>query len=185
MSLPGLSHLARRAQGPLPGSVDHGERRPPLGHRGPQPGGVGAAPELGQAEVSAKLQLLSTSLCLFLFLFVRFRGDVSVRRNSQLESCVLESDGDTEDEEDSDGKLTRSGLHTFQARRLRLADLHTASSFGPRRPRGRWRRRGGGQRPRLVVALRSPVSSEDARAERRACVCVCVMERQVCTFFSV
>lgn len=26
-----------------------------------------------------------------------------MKRNSQLESCVLESDGDTEDEEDSDG----------------------------------------------------------------------------------
>lgn len=36
----------------------------------------------------------------------RFRGDVTVKRNSQLESCLLESDGDTEDEEDSDGKLT-------------------------------------------------------------------------------
>eukprot|EP00066_Takifugu_rubripes_P003641 XP_003966375.1 PREDICTED: pre-mRNA-splicing factor PRP46-like [Takifugu rubripes] len=30
------------------------------------------------------------------------KGDVTVKRNSQLESCVLESDGDTEDEEDSD-----------------------------------------------------------------------------------
>lgn len=29
-----------------------------------------------------------------------------MKRNSQLESCLLESDGDTEDEEDSDGKLT-------------------------------------------------------------------------------
>lgn len=37
-----------------------------------------------------------------------FRGDVTVMRNSQLESCVLESDGDTEDEEDSDGKLAHA-----------------------------------------------------------------------------
>lgn len=31
-----------------------------------------------------------------------------MKRNSQLESCVLESDGDTEEEEDSDGKLART-----------------------------------------------------------------------------
>lgn len=37
-----------------------------------------------------------------------------MKRNSQLESCVLESDGDTEDEEDSDGKLTHTGpFHTL------------------------------------------------------------------------
>lgn len=31
-----------------------------------------------------------------------------MKRNSQLESCFLESDGDTEDEEDEDGKLTHA-----------------------------------------------------------------------------
>lgn len=31
-----------------------------------------------------------------------------MKRNNQLESCVLESDGDTEDSEDSEGKLTRT-----------------------------------------------------------------------------
>lgn len=37
-----------------------------------------------------------------------------MKRNSQLESCVLESDGDTEDEEDSDGELTHTvPFHTL------------------------------------------------------------------------
>lgn len=37
-----------------------------------------------------------------------------MKRNSQLESGILESDGDTEDEEDSDGKLTQTlRVHTL------------------------------------------------------------------------
>uniref|UniRef100_A0A3Q4BKZ2 Uncharacterized protein n=1 Tax=Mola mola TaxID=94237 RepID=A0A3Q4BKZ2_MOLML len=43
------------------------------------------------------------------------RGDVTVKRNSRLESCLLESEGDTEDDEDTDGTHTHTHRisHTF------------------------------------------------------------------------
>lgn len=37
-----------------------------------------------------------------------YRGDVTVKRNSRLESCLLESEGDTEDDVDTDGTDTHT-----------------------------------------------------------------------------
>lgn len=39
-----------------------------------------------------------------------YRGDVTVKRNSRLESCVLESEGDTEDDADTDGTHTHTHI---------------------------------------------------------------------------
>ncbi len=54
--------------------------------------------------------------------FECYRGDVTAKRDSRLESCFLESEGDTEDEEDTDGTHTHIlHFHTFS--RLHLVAL--------------------------------------------------------------
>lgn len=37
-----------------------------------------------------------------------YRGDVTAKRDSRLESCLLESEGDTEDDEETDGRATNT-----------------------------------------------------------------------------
>lgn len=39
-----------------------------------------------------------------------YRGDVTVKRNIVLESCVLESEGGTEDDEDTDGTDAQNAI---------------------------------------------------------------------------
>lgn len=39
-----------------------------------------------------------------------YRGDVTVKRNVGLESCVLESEGETEDDEDTDGTDAQNAI---------------------------------------------------------------------------
>lgn len=39
-----------------------------------------------------------------------YRGDVTVRRDSRLASCSLESEGDTEDDEETDGTDTHTAI---------------------------------------------------------------------------
>lgn len=43
-----------------------------------------------------------------------YRGDVTARIDSLMDSCLLESEGDTEDDEETDGTHTHAAIsHTF------------------------------------------------------------------------
>lgn len=56
------------------------------------------------SSVNATLLVNSVSKC--------YRGDVTVKRDSRMDSTQLESEGDTEEDDETDGTLMLHVLHT-------------------------------------------------------------------------